>query len=153
MSTATTRSADNRCAMLGGARGFIPNHAAMFQRPGSLKSVDWMHINGCFEYIFKDLLSENIAESLFTLSQTIEILLNLHSNIDQEPEDGEPTARAGMELIKLKVIRNLCIVEKRLPLTDQCGHLHDLLHVPDAVFRWNAVRNFWSFFNERYLIL
>lgn len=26
---------------------------------------------------------------------------------------------------------------------------HVLLHVPDAMFRWNAVRNFWGFFGER----
>ena len=28
--------------------------------------------------------------------------------------------------------------------------VHMLMHVPDLIFRWNAVRNMWCFFNERY---
>jgi hypothetical protein len=37
-----------------------------------------------------------------------------------------------------------------LPKTEMAVMFHILLHVPDAMYRWNAVRNFWGFFGERY---
>ena len=37
-----------------------------------------------------------------------------------------------------------------LPKTELAVMFHILLHLPDSMFRWNAVRNFWGFFCERY---
>jgi hypothetical protein len=36
-----------------------------------------------------------------------------------------------------------------LPATELPVMFHILLHVPDCIYRWNSVRNYWSFFGER----
>jgi hypothetical protein len=44
----------------------------------------------------------------------------------------------------------ISILFQVLPKTEMAVMFHVLLHVPDAMYRWNAVRNFWGFFGERY---
>jgi hypothetical protein len=36
-----------------------------------------------------------------------------------------------------------------LPKTEMSVMFHVLMHVPDAIWRWNSARNFWGFFGER----
>ena len=36
-----------------------------------------------------------------------------------------------------------------LPKTEMSVMFHVLMHVPDAIWRWNAARNFWGFFGEK----
>ena len=59
--------------------------------------------------------------------------------------------RAGTTVSELKtrLTEALCGIEAVLPTTDLPVILHVLLHVPDCVYRWNNVRNWWCFFGER----
>ena len=47
------------------------------------------------------------------------------------------------------VMESLCKFENVIPPTELCVMLHVLLHVPDMVYKWNSMRNYWSFFGER----
>jgi hypothetical protein len=51
--------------------------------------------------------------------------------------------------MKLAVVHALCKCEAEFPVTELAVMFHALLHVPDCIYRWNSVRNFWSFFGER----
>ena len=64
---------------------------------------------------------------------------------DIEDEDN----RVMIDTVKLEVIEALCLVEAYMPRTELPVMFHVLLHVPDAIYRWNAVRNYWAFFGER----
>ena len=57
--------------------------------------------------------------------------------------------RETIDEVKLEVVEALCFAEAYLPRTELPVMFHLLLHVPDAIYRWNAVRNFWTFFGER----
>ena len=51
--------------------------------------------------------------------------------------------------MQVKVVEAIVLCESVLPKTELPVMLHVLLHVPDCMYRWNSVRNFWSFFGER----
>ena len=57
--------------------------------------------------------------------------------------------RDNIDEFKLKIVETLCKCEAALPVTEMCVMFHIVLHVPDVIYRWNSVRNFWSFFGER----
>ena len=57
--------------------------------------------------------------------------------------------KALMEQLKLRVVELLRVYEQGAPKSNLPRILHILIHVPDAIYRWNSVRNMWCFFNER----
>jgi hypothetical protein len=57
--------------------------------------------------------------------------------------------RETIDQFKLKVVETLCKCESAFPVTELAVVLHIILHVPDSIYRWNNIRNFWAFFGER----
>ena len=57
--------------------------------------------------------------------------------------------RDSIDQFKLKVVETLCKCEAVFPVTEMAVMFHIIIHVPDAIYRWNSIRNFWSFFGER----
>ena len=57
--------------------------------------------------------------------------------------------RDSIDQFKLKVVEALCKCEAAFPVTEMAVMFHIITHVPDAIYRWNSIRNFWSFFGER----
>ena len=52
----------------------------------------------------------------------------------------------------LKIIELLIVYERGVAKSELPPVIHLLIHVPEAIYRWNSVRNMWCFTNERYNI-
>lgn len=53
--------------------------------------------------------------------------------------------------LHLQAVEALCLLERDFPLTELAIFVHEILHVPEFVYRWNAVRNYWCFGTERFV--
>jgi len=51
--------------------------------------------------------------------------------------------------LKLDIVKALIALEDCVPMTEAPIVIHIIMHVPDAICRWNSVNNFWAFFTER----
>ena len=81
-------------------------------------------------------------EAIYALLDICTKCLMMNSAADSDNRD-------EMDMLKLSVTEALCKCEAQLPKTELAVMFHVLLHVPDSIYRWNNVRNFWSFFGER----
>ena len=77
----------------------------------------------------------------------------MESNMDVRDEGviGDDEDLAQVKKLELQAAETLSVFEATWPKTVLCSVLHNLLHFPRCVYRWNNVRNFWAFFNERCL--
>ena len=128
----------------------------VFQNTGSFKSADWLHfVTTGILHVLKPMLTGNAHNALVALVSIFRLLLNASSDRDPLvvafPEDDIVRREEQVRTLKLKIVRLLCAYEKGAPTTNMPRIVHLLLHVPDLIFRWNAVRNMWCFFNERFL--
>jgi len=55
-----------------------------------------------------------------------------------------------LQELRLQLTEAACKMEAVLPATELSPLFHILIHVPDMIYRWNNIRNFWCFFGERY---
>jgi hypothetical protein len=53
--------------------------------------------------------------------------------------------------LHLKTIEALCVLERDFPITELSIFVHEIVHVPEFIYRWNNVRNYWCFPTERYV--
>ena len=142
------RRLDDRVLALGGEPTWIRTGLEPWTNGYNTKMHDWINlISSAGDYIFSDVYpgheQRRRQELLHALQSLFSELLSLSS------EHGDP--RDAVDRTKLKVAETLCMAEAVLPLTEMTAIFHILLHVPDAIYRWNSVRNFWCFFGERYL--
>ena len=137
---------DERSRALGGEPQWIRNNCEVFSKPSLLKAHDWMLlIQQGGDYILADLYPDDPhkMESLYALIAVCNRILTEISPLDSEN-------REEMDQIKLQTIEALSLCEASFPKTELCIMMHILMHVPDCIYRWNSVRNFWCFFGERY---
>jgi hypothetical protein len=52
----------------------------------------------------------------------------------------------------MQVAEALTNFENDWPPQSHCIVAHELMHVPDCIYRWNSVRNYWAFHLERYAL-
>ena len=126
----------------------------IFQNTGSFKSADWIHfITTGSLHVLKPMLSGKALEALEALVCVFRLLLTASCDVDPAvidwPEDDYNRRMVDMRSLKLKIARLLCKYEHGSPASNLPRIVHLLVHVPDLIFRWNAVRNMWCFFNER----
>ncbi len=127
----------------------------IFQNTGSFKSADWIHLitTGSL-HVLKPMLSGYAQDALVAIVCAFRLLLSASSDVDPGivdwPEDDYNRRMDDMRILKLKIARLLCRYERGSPASNLPRIVHLLMHVPDLIFRWNAVRNMWCFFNERY---
>ena len=126
----------------------------VFQNTGSFKSADWLHfITTGIHHVLKPMLRGNAQNALVALVGIFRLLLTASSDRDplvvDWPEEDIARRVEKLRTLKSKIVRLLCIYEKGAPTTNLPKIVHLLLHVPDLIYRWNAVRNMWCFFNER----
>ena len=139
---------DRRSVHLGGEPNWIRNNLKVCSHSSSLKAHDWMLlIQTAGKYILHGLFDNDAdkAECLRRLLDATNLCLSTTSAWDSEN-------REEIDSVKLAVVEALCWAEAFMPRTEMPVMFHILLHVPDAIYRWNAVRNFWGFFGERYTI-
>ena len=136
---------DRRSRALGGINGWIRNNIEVCTHGAALKSHDWMIIvQSAADYLFEGLFPDapQKVDALRALVKACNACLVSTSAFDSEN-------REEIDNVKLAVIEALCDMELVLPKTELAIILHILVHVPDCIYRWNAVRNYWSFFGER----
>ena len=73
----------------------------------------------------------------------------LHATADYDPEDVDDTASHTCRTARTMVARALFKLERDFPGTELSIAIHELIHVPDFLWRWNSVRNYWCFVVER----
>jgi hypothetical protein len=148
------KEADKRMASVMRIPGYFTRVQGVFKKTGSLKSADWLHfLTTGILYVLKPLLSGNQERALVALVRALRLALNANSDRDPMitafPEDDFERRAQQCQELKLKIIGFLCVYENGAAITELPPVLHTLLHVPDAIYRWNSVRNMWVFTNER----
>jgi len=118
-----------------------------------LKAVDFVRMSrGATTYIFDGLFdspgSEPQKQAFENFTDTLRLCLTTHFNADGKPL----TTRIKQRAAKLmeQVTETLSLLEMSAPLIIFAKLLHELLHVPMAMLKWNSVRNYWAFKSERY---
>ena len=140
---------DQRSIHLGGEPGWIRNNIRICSQMSTLTAHDWMLlIQTAGHYLLQGLFADdrNKMQSLLRLLNACNRCINATSAWDSEN-------REVIDAVKLEVIEALCYVEAYMPRTELPVMFHVLVHVPDAIYRWNSVRNYWSFFGERCILL
>ena len=136
---------DARSRSLGGESTWIRSNLEVYSHGGVLTAHDWMQLVQCAGvYLFANLLpnDERRMDAACSLLRACNKILTLTSAFNSEN-------REVIDQLKLEVTEALCEIESVIPKTELAVMFHILLHVPDCMYRWNSVRNFWSFFGER----
>ena len=80
----------------------------------------------------------------------VEVLqLLLDATADYDPDDEVDPSASICRTLRGKVATALVLLERDFPGTELSIAIHELIHMPDFVLRWNAVRNYWCFVVER----
>ena len=136
---------DRRSMQLGGESLWIQNNIKICSTASTLKAHDWfLLIQSAGYYLLRDVFPAGSDElsCLFMILEATASCLRATSACDSEN-------REDIDRVKKQVVEGLCALEAFLPRTELAVMNHVLLHVPDAIYRWNCVRNFWCFFGER----
>jgi hypothetical protein len=136
---------DKRSVSLGGSSGWIRNNLEVFKHKSVLTSHDWfLLVQSAGDYLLYDLFpGEECKEAcLLALKDACSLCISTTSAFESEN-------RQVIDKVKQTVIEALCVAEAIFPKTELAVMFHVLLHIPDGIYRWNNVRNFWSFFGER----
>jgi len=141
------RTADARCHALGGYPKWLPNHMMIFQRTGTLKAIDWKNLIefGAIDYVMYGLIEGKNLEAFDAYVTMLQSLMRHTLDV----RTGDDLRLAEARKLKLDTIERLCAFERYFPATEHATVFHICMHVPDCIYRWGSVRNFWAFFNER----
>ena len=110
-----------------------------------MNSHDWIQlVQTAGDYVLGGLFSHDPRKE-----EALHSLVAVCNSILQTSSDYKSDNRDQIDELKVKVVEAIVLCEIVLPKTELPVMLHVLLHVPDCMYRWNSVRNFWSFFGER----
>jgi hypothetical protein len=114
---------------------------------GSLKGSDVKKMcAGVLPYLFGDRLPAIQQASADAMFEALELALTMTCNVDDMTRDHE----ADFAGHNTKMAELITTFERGAPQSELCMLVHELIHIPDSVYWWNNVRNFWVFFTERY---
>ena len=144
---------DERSRLLSGEPTWIRSNIEVFSKGSALKSHDWIQlVQSAGDYLFAEVFEDqNISEAIFSLLSVCNKLLTWSSPYGRWDEQEEKVQQEKTMHLKVEVIEALTKIEFVVPKTDLPVMFHLMVHVPDMIFRWNSVRNFWCFFSERYV--
>jgi hypothetical protein len=111
------------------------------------KIADWlMFLRSAVPYCFFETGPHRPREAFKEMIEAL--LLILDATADYDPTDPETTTHT-CRVLRAKVARALFKLERDFPTTELSIAIHELIHIADFLFRYNAVRNFWCFVVER----
>jgi hypothetical protein len=154
LTDAQQRVANKRSNDLGGEANWLPQDMNFLTKNFKLKAVDFVRLSkGAMSYVFQEAFNEprkaNQKQAFASFNETLRLQLTTHCNAD-----GRPLGRR----LKEKIARLHEQVSETLSLLEMCSPLilfdrvlHELLHIPAALAKWNSCRNFWAFKSERYV--
>jgi hypothetical protein len=112
------------------------------------KAVDWLTFLRCaIPYVFYDVGPQFPRKAFQEMIEAMQLILN--ATADYDPDDPDDTSRATCKAVKAKIANALYQLEKHFPSTELSIAIHEFIHFPDFLFKWNAVRNYWCFIVER----
>ena len=112
--------------------------------------ADWLaFLRSSVPYVFGNVGPIHPQESYFGMVDLLKSLLDATADFD--PDDDATEADEASRRLHLQAIEALCVLERDFPLTEMAIFVHEILHVPEFIFRWNGVRNYWCFACERFV--
>jgi hypothetical protein len=136
---------DARCNDLQGlAPKWITPGLAPMQHSGAVKAADCRTLLwSAGDYIFYNLFGGKQA--------AFDAWIDILRIVEKSTADFDnPDAYAEMAQLKMDVAEALTKFERDWPEQCHCIVAHEVMHVPDCIYRWNSVRNYWAFHLERY---
>lgn len=138
---------DARGRSLAGEPSWIRSNVEIYSHGANLTAHDWLQVvQSAGDYVLANLFPDypHRMEAIHALLAVCSKILRATSAVDSNN-------REDLDALKLEVVVALCHCEAAFPRTEMAVMFHILLHVPDAIYKWNNVRNFWSFFGERFV--
>ena len=147
LSAEQQNNVDDRFLRLLGHGGIGRSNKSVFDKSHSMKAADWLHfLQYCDVYVFHKTLPEDQAIGYWGLTAIFRALLRMECTTDE----ADDVAMKKMDDLSAWIAEGLSVYERSWPATLFSGpHIHNLLHFPRLIYRWNATRNYWCFFNER----
>ena len=124
---------DARTQALGGISSWFPTNIRLMELTSRMKSVDFLRLssNHACSYVFEGIFQGAQAVTLEALFDLFRTLKSLSSDVSEDDED----ERNKMCRIKLRVAEVLSLIERDFPATFMELILHEMMHIPDAIFR------------------
>jgi hypothetical protein len=111
------------------------------------KAIDWLtFLRTAVPYTFYEVGPSRPRESFKAMIAALQLLLNAVA--DYDPDD-DNAATQTCRTARTAVARALFKLERDFPGTELSIAIHELIHVPDFLYKWNSVRNYWCFIVER----
>ena len=132
-----------------GHGGIGTQDKTVFLKGSTLGAAGWQHfLQYCDPYCFAGVLPQPLATSYFQYTGVYRMIIDAVSNTDQSDEAAEVACRA----METAIAESLTAFERCWPKVLMSGPvLHTMIHYPRFIYRWNSVRNYWCYFNERYV--
>jgi hypothetical protein len=112
------------------------------------KAADWFIFLRCaIPYTFYQVGPSRPRQAFKEMIEALQLLLD--ATADYDPDDVDDTSTETCRTVKTAVVRALFKLERDFPGTELSIAIHELVHVPAFLWKWNAVRNYWSFVVER----
>jgi hypothetical protein len=113
------------------------------------KVADWLtFLRSAVPYTFYQVGPVHPREAFQAMIDALQLLLDATADFDPEnPED--ETATLTCRAAKKAVATALFKLERDFPKTELSIAIHELVHVPDFLWWWDSVRNYWGFVVER----
>jgi hypothetical protein len=131
--------------------GLSGKHTTLFGKTHRMKAVAFKRLSdGPACLIFRDVYDDDPEKKKAFLAFLDIIYRVLHTTCDVD--DQAPTRAHKTKISEFKTDTAVCLVllEAELPPMFFDILLHELLHIPESIARWNHVRNYWAFASERY---
>jgi hypothetical protein len=146
------KAVNKRSNHLGGEPNWIPPQMNLIEKTYKLKAVDFVRMSrGAAAYLFEGVFDgkgqENQKQAFEAFTECLRLCLTMHVNADGRPL--KASAKEEMATLIEMCAESLSLLEMCCPhiLFDRL--LHEILHVPMMMLRWNSCRNYWSFGSER----
>ena len=148
LSPAQQSTVNRRTNDLGGEQHWIPKDMNFLTKTFKLKAVDFVRISrGAMSYVFKDIFTGSQKQAFDSFNETLRLCLTTHFNADGRPLTSALKQRVAH--LGQQITQTLSLLEMCSPLIIFDRILHELLHMPMAMAKWNSCRNFWCFPSER----
>jgi hypothetical protein len=113
------------------------------------KVADWlMFLRSAIPYTFYQVGPTRPREAFKAMIDALLLLLDAVADYDPDVDEGGSGSQTCRTARKV-VARALFKLERDFPGTEMSIAIHELIHVPDFLWRWNSVRNYWCFVVER----
>jgi hypothetical protein len=113
------------------------------------KAADWlMFLRSAIPYTFYQVGPSRPRVAFKAMIDVLQLLLDATADYNPDNEDDDPATQT-CRTARTAVARALFALERDFPATELSIAIHELIHVPDFLWRWNSVRNYWCFVVER----